>query len=101
MSGREAPSFGARKPRSPLAWLLTGGIVAYEWTLRPVIGANCRFVPSCSAYAKEAIAMHGAARGSLLAARRILRCNPWTEGGHDPVPPCTCASAQARPLKRE
>jgi len=80
-----------RRPGSPLAWLLTGGIVAYEWTLRPVIGANCRFHPSCSAYAKEAIAVHGGVRGSLLAARRIVRCNPWTEGGFDPVPPCACA----------
>jgi putative membrane protein insertion efficiency factor len=86
-----SPSAGDRPALSPIASLLRGGIVAYEWTLRPVIGANCRFFPSCSAYAKEAIAVHGAARGSLLAARRILRCNPWNEGGYDPVPPCTCA----------
>lgn len=71
---------------SPLAHLLRGGIVAYEWTLRPVLGANCRFEPSCSAYAKEAIAAHGAVKGAGLAAWRILRCNPWCAGGHDPVP---------------
>jgi putative membrane protein insertion efficiency factor len=90
-----------RRPRAPIAALLTGGIVAYEWTLRPVIGANCRFFPSCSAYAKEALAVHGAAKGSLLAARRILRCNPWNEGGLDPVPPCTCAGAVGTPRKGE
>ena len=59
---------------------------AYQWTNRPVIGANCRFFPSCSDYAIEAIRGHGAVRGSGLAARRILRCNPWHEGGYDPVP---------------
>jgi hypothetical protein len=81
---------GATGPISPMAWLLRGGVTAYQWTLRPVIGANCRFEPSCSAYAKDALTRHGAAKGSLLAAWRILRCNPWNEGGYDPVPPCTC-----------
>jgi putative membrane protein insertion efficiency factor len=52
-----------------------------------VIGANCRFYPSCSAYAREALACHGAARGSLLAVRRVARCHPWHPGGFDPVPP--------------
>ena len=59
----------------------------YQWTLRPFIGAHCRFEPSCSHYALGALAEHGAARGSLLAAWRVLRCNPWTPGGYDPVPP--------------
>ncbi len=88
-----APEAGAHSAGrvSPMAWLLRGGVTAYQWTIRPVIGANCRFEPSCSAYAKEALSAHGAAKGSLLAARRILRCNPWNEGGYDPVPPCTCA----------
>lgn len=61
-------------------------IVAYQWTLRPVLGPNCRFTPSCSDYAIAAIRLHGAPRGAALAARRILRCNPWCAGGHDPVP---------------
>lgn len=66
---------------------LRGAVVAYQWTIRPLIGANCRFEPSCSCYALDALARHGAARGSLLAARRVLRCNPWNPGGPDPVPP--------------
>jgi putative membrane protein insertion efficiency factor len=58
----------------------------YQWVLRPVIGANCRYFPSCSDYAVEALMKHGAMRGSWLAGRRILRCNPWMAGGIDPVP---------------
>jgi putative membrane protein insertion efficiency factor len=69
-----------------LATVLTGAVRTYQWTVRPVIGANCRFHPGCSEYAIEAIAAHGALRGAGLAARRILRCNPWNEGGYDPVP---------------
>ena len=72
---------------SPAATVLSGAIRVYELTLRPVIGANCRFYPSCSVYAREAICMHGAGRGALLAGRRILRCHPWHSGGFDPVPP--------------
>ena len=71
-------------------------IRVYQWTLRPFIGAQCRFEPSCSHYALEALAQHGAARGSLLAAWRVLRCNPWTPGGHDPVPPCPLPKATPR-----
>jgi hypothetical protein len=69
------------------ARVLSAGVVAYQWTLRPVIGAHCRFEPSCSHYALEALSRHGAVRGSLLAGWRILRCNPWNAGGYDPVPP--------------
>lgn len=58
----------------------------YQWTLRPFIGAHCRFEPGCSCYAVEALQRHGAIAGTVLAARRVLRCNPWHEGGHDPVP---------------
>jgi putative membrane protein insertion efficiency factor len=71
---------------TPAAKLLSGAVRAYELILRPVIGSNCRFTPSCSAYAREAICAHGAARGSLLAGKRILRCHPWHPGGYDPVP---------------
>ncbi len=69
------------------AAVLRGAVLAYQWTLRPVLGCNCRFHPSCSDYALEALRGHGAARGAWLAARRIFRCNPWHPGGLDPVPP--------------
>lgn len=59
---------------------------AYQLLLSPMLGQNCRFYPSCSNYAREAIATHGAARGGWLAARRLCRCHPWNAGGHDPVP---------------
>ena len=59
---------------------------AYQYAIRPLLGANCRFHPSCSEYAHEAIARHGAARGACLAARRIARCHPYHPGGYDPVP---------------
>ncbi len=61
-------------------------INAYAVTLGPHLGGRCRFEPSCSHYAKEAIHMHGAGKGSWLALKRILRCGPWTKGGFDPVP---------------
>jgi hypothetical protein len=53
------------------------------------MGNNCRFFPSCSTYAQEAIATHGALKGSYLALLRVTRCHPWHEGGEDPVPPCS------------
>ncbi len=78
---------------SPAALMLSGAVRVYELTLRPVIGANCRFTPTCSAYAREALRCHGAKRGSVLAARRILSCHPWHPGGYDPVPPLPEAQA--------
>lgn len=81
----------AAPPASVLATLLVWAVRVYQWTLRPVIGAHCRFEPSCSHYAIEALRCHGALRGAGLSARRVLRCNPWTAGGHDPVPPCPCS----------
>ncbi len=65
---------------------MVGVVRVYQWTIRPIIGANCRFEPSCSHYAIDALHTHGAMRGSGLAAWRVLRCNPWNEGGFDPVP---------------
>jgi putative membrane protein insertion efficiency factor len=61
-------------------------IKAYQYLFRPLLGRNCRFVPSCSDYALEAIGRHGALEGSWLAIRRIGRCHPWHPGGYDPVP---------------
>jgi putative membrane protein insertion efficiency factor len=66
---------------------LRGAVLAYQYAVRPVLGCNCRFHPSCSDYALDALRGHGAARGAWLAGRRILRCNPWHPGGFDPVPP--------------
>lgn len=60
---------------------------AYQLTVSPMLGQNCRFYPSCSNYALEALRRHGAARGGWLAARRLCRCHPWNAGGVDPVPP--------------
>ncbi len=74
---------------SPVAAGIAALVRVYQWVFRPVIGTTCRFAPSCSDYALEALRTHGALRGSWLAARRLLRCNPWFAGGHDPVPPAS------------
>lgn len=66
--------------------LLTGAIRGYQYLLRPLLGANCRFYPCCSDFAREAIERHGAAHGSWLAARRLCKCHPYHPGGYDPVP---------------
>lgn len=66
-----------------------GLLKCYRWVLSPVfmsLGVQCRFEPSCSAYAMEAVRVHGPAKGIVLTAGRLLRCHPLCEGGHDPVP---------------
>lgn len=72
---------------SPLAHLLRFVIRGYQLTFSALIGRHCRFAPSCSEYAREAIAVHGALKGSWLAARRLSHCHPWGPWGYDPVPP--------------
>jgi putative membrane protein insertion efficiency factor len=67
----------------PLIWLIRG----YQLLISPLLGPRCRFYPSCSAYALEAVRVHGALRGTWLAVRRLLRCHPWNPGGVDMVPP--------------
>lgn len=62
-------------------------IRGYRRFVSPMLGERCRFAPSCSAYALEALQVHGAGRGGWLAVRRIGRCHPFNPGGHDPVPP--------------
>ena len=66
--------------------LLIGVVRAYRFFLSPWLGSACRFEPTCSAYSLQALQQHGAAAGSYLTMRRLARCNPWCEGGHDPVP---------------
>jgi putative membrane protein insertion efficiency factor len=62
-------------------------VLAYRYALKPWLGNACRFEPTCSAYALEALRRHGAAAGVALSTGRLLRCHPWCQGGHDPVPP--------------
>ncbi|HOW63017.1 MAG TPA: membrane protein insertion efficiency factor YidD [Candidatus Contendobacter sp.] len=66
--------------------LLIALIRGYQWFISPLLGNHCRFYPSCSQYAREAIERHGAVRGVWLAIRRVARCHPWHPGGVDPVP---------------
>jgi hypothetical protein len=79
--------------------LLVALIGAYRRFLSPLLGQRCRFAPSCSAYAQEALTRHGAVRGGWLAVRRIARCHPFHPGGHDPVPQDSRRSAtmESRP----
>jgi putative membrane protein insertion efficiency factor len=69
-----------------IARVLVLAVRGYRYFLSPLLGPSCRFHPSCSAYAEEALARHGALRGTWLAVRRLCRCGPWNPGGHDPVP---------------
>lgn len=66
---------------------LIGLIRIYQYLISPLLGPSCRFTPSCSAYAIDALRQHGVLRGGCLTAGRLLRCHPWHPGGFDPVPP--------------
>ena len=67
--------------------ILIAFIRVYQYTLSPMLGQRCKYYPSCSSYAIDALREHGAVRGTGLAAWRLLRCNPFSNGGYDPVPP--------------
>ena len=75
-----------RQVGRPVQWALLGAIRQYQRFVSPLLGPSCRFYPSCSNYAYEAIRLHGAKRGLALAGKRLLRCRPFTKGGFDPVP---------------
>ena len=72
--------------------LLIAIVRAYRLLLSPWLGGACRFSPTCSVYAIEALQTHGAAQGSYLTLRRLARCHPWCAGGHDPVPPAAAGA---------
>jgi putative membrane protein insertion efficiency factor len=78
--------YADRMTLGPGQRLALGVIRLYQKVVSPALGSNCRYYPTCSHYAYEAIEIHGAARGSWLGLRRISRCHPWHEGGLDPVP---------------
>lgn len=71
---------------TPLQWLLLFFVRGYQLILSPLLGPRCRYQPTCSSYAIDAIKIHGGLKGSWLAIRRILRCHPWGGHGYDPVP---------------
>lgn len=77
------------------SWLLQVPVVLYRGLVSPLIGPRCRYYPTCSAYALEALRVHGPVRGSWLAVRRVVRCHPLHEGGIDPVPPARRSTDQA------
>lgn len=76
----------------PVARLLVALVGGYRRWISPLLGPHCRFSPTCSAYAGEALVRHGALRGSWLAIRRLVRCQPFSPGGFDPVPPAASAT---------
>jgi len=72
--------------KNPIKALFILLIRAYQRLISPLLPPSCRFTPSCSHYGIEALQKHGLIRGSYLTINRILRCHPWSKGGHDPVP---------------
>ena len=83
----------------PLAIVLRGLVRVYQYSLSSVMAPSCRYHPSCSEYAYEALGRHGAIRGCWLATRRVLRCHPWGGQGYDPVPPAGDRRAADEPAR--
>lgn len=75
-----------KERRVILAWPFILLVRFYRYVISPLLGANCRYQPTCSAYAEEALRRHGLLRGGWMALQRIGRCNPWGGSGYDPVP---------------
>ena len=84
---------------NPVQWLLVGLVKGYRLFLSPWLGSSCRFTPTCSQYSLQALQQHGAAAGTYMTLRRIARCQPWCEGGHDPVPSTLFAPKLRHPPK--
>ncbi len=85
-SGRTTELASSSHGPGPVARALVALIRGYQRLVSPSLGKNCRFQPTCSSYAAEAIRLHGSARGVLLGLRRLGKCHPLHEGGYDPVP---------------
>jgi uncharacterized protein len=93
LSALKSALYAASKiPQQGLIVLVQG----YRLLLSPWLGSGCRFEPTCSSYSLQALQQHGAARGSYLTLCRLARCQPWCDGGHDPVPPAHNASLFSR-----
>jgi len=84
------------KISAPLQWLAIKFIRFYQIVISPMIGPRCRFTPTCSQYAIEAINLHGIVKGCWFAASRLIRCQPLSEGGYDPVPDCCVNEHRAK-----
>ena len=80
----------------PIRWMLIGLLRVYRLAISPLYGQVCRYHPSCSAYALEAVTTHGSLRGVWLSVRRLTRCHPWAAGGYDPVPPRNASTESSR-----
>ena len=84
-----------------MSFLLRGAIRIYQVAISPLLGPACRYQPTCSTYGLLALERHGALRGALLTARRLLRCRPGSPGGYDPVPAAVAAAPGASPAGAE
>lgn len=89
---------GVRVLRRTPALLLIAVVRAYQVLISPMLGPTCRYYPSCSAYAVQALRTHGAVRGSWLTVTRLARCHPWSPGGVDHVPPPRRSSETLTPF---
>lgn len=82
-----------------LSYFLKGLITVYKYVISPLLGPRCRYLPTCSSYAVEAIDKYGPIKGGWLGIKRILRCHPWGDSGYDPVPPVGKLEQQDKKLK--
>lgn len=85
------------KISAALQWIAIKCIRGYQLVISPMIGPRCRFTPTCSHYAIEAIKSHGMIKGCWLAACRLVKCHPFHEGGYDPIPPCCATKNKPKP----